>query len=1024
MSGPKRFQVATIEAAMHAFRRGKRVRRFLVADEVGLGKTIVARGVLRQLVERKRRRREGPLRVFYVCSSLAIAGQNRTSLLKALDDVADRNLATCDVDRLTLIPNLVLPPEAPLHLLTLTPDTSLPDRRGKRRDGKAEERALLHNLIRHRYPGLQNTRGNKPWLRRQAKKSWGGWKKHPRTQPRAGLADAFFSVLRRQLGLSKGQHLPGALRRRVERDPLDAIQQLRISLARAGLKQLAPDLVIFDEFQRFSDLLHGDGRGSDIAREMVGSGPRGPAVLLLSATPFRLYGGEMETAFDGQPHHKQFFALVEWLLGKDTRAARERQELEALFSQYASGLRSADPLGDQTMDAKRAIETSLRRVIARTERFGHDQGRDVAHLVELDAPLSSTDLSAYRHLVRCFRPNDDAPPSGHVVSAAIRYWTSAPLAMQTLGKRYKPWKEARRLPTSQSGLFLRSQESEAFGGPAQWAHPQLRALRAELPPERLAVPWTAPSLPWWPLGEPWLSKAPAKTLLFSRFRATPRSIAALLSYDLERSLLKGGDTGFAAVTTKTLLGPSRKNLTFFHPSPILAEFFDPALAGASSPAEVHSASTNAVRQGLQGLGVVLTGEDGPPRSFPELVVALERRAGCWDHSLKAWRTLGADLARSKSEGKKTLRQVVDDWDASSLSPLQAVSQAELARLAKAAASGAGVVVGRSLARHGLALDSAASIRLALGACWEGLRSYLNNPWMDASLRDNRADPRGYRQRIADAILIGNLESVLDEHLWVTSVLRGCGAAELAKTLKMALSLRTSNVLFHGLGDDSSFRLRAHAALPFTAEVRQHRPEAEERSASARQDELRVAFNSPFWPHLLASTSVGQEGLDFHAWCARVAHWDLPGNPVDLEQREGRVDRYAGLSSRRALAGHLGFEKPIPRGSPWSNLAGRAEVAHADDPAGLAPWWICQGARIERLVFDVPLSEARQKLERLKTQRLLYRLALGQPDQEDLVHALHGRVGAEDAVRATLVLSPWRADDTCAPGESLSDSLTK
>ena len=44
----------------------------------------------------------------------------------------------------------------------------------------------------------------------------------------------------------------------------------------------------------------------------------------------------------------------------------------------------------------------------------------------------------------------------------------------------------------------------------------------------------------------------------------------------------------------------------------------------------------------------------------------------------------------------------------------------------------------------------------------------------------------------------------------------------------------------------------------------------------RTDELRKAFNTPFWPYVLATTSVGQEGLDFHAWCP--APHDFFGQP--------------------------------------------------------------------------------------------------------------------------------------------------
>ena len=65
--------------------------------------------------------------------------------------------------------------------------------------------------------------------------------------------------------------------------------------------------------------------------------------------------------------------------------------------------------------------------------------------------------------------------------------------------------------------------------------------------------------------------------------------------------------------------------------------------------------------------------------------------------------------------------------------------------------------------------------------------------------------------------------------------------------------------------------------------------------------LRRAFNSPFWPFVLTSTSVGQEGLDFHLYCHAVVHWNLPSNPVDLEQREGRV-----MPHLAGEAGTLGF----------------------------------------------------------------------------------------------------------------------
>ena len=79
------------------------------------------------------------------------------------------------------------------------------------------------------------------------------------------------------------------------------------------------------------------------------------------------------------------------------------------------------------------------------------------------------------------------------------------------------------------------------------------------------------------------------------------------------------------------------------------------------------------------------------------------------------------------------------------------------------------------------------------------------------------------------------------------------------------------------------------------------PHGEDEAGEQRTGLVRVAFNSSFRPFVLASTSVGQEGLDFHPYCHRLVHWNLPSNPVDLEQREGRVHRYKSHAVRLNLA---------------------------------------------------------------------------------------------------------------------------
>ena len=1007
MSTPKAFQKATIARVLGAFDRRRSVRRFLVADEVGLGKTVVARGVMEGLMRRQRGGR--PLRVFYVCSSLEIATQNKDSLLKVISDPDTRDRATCDVDRLTLAPNEALPDKVPLHLYTLTPSTSIPDRKGSHRSGTAQERALIHNLLAARYPSLIIDDQGGEWLRRNAVASWESWKQSSRCQPSPSLIRTYFPVLREQLELAPRAHLLTAIRRKLTESPLGIINLLRVALAKTGLDQLAPDLVIFDEFQRFQDLLVGGNRGSDIAQEMVRTGVGGPAVLLLSATPYRLYGGDLDHLFGEVAHHKQFFDLIYWLFGSNDQACDRRLELESLFGRYGDALRSAAPTGPATVDVKTQIEERLRTIVARTERFGHEAGQDAAKRIDLPAPLNTADLQAFRHMVECF--TGDAGDGASGGGAAVAYWSSVPLPMQTLGPDYKAWNSARRLLPKKGALRLTRAKIEKFRGPTAWPHPKLRAMCARFPPETLAIPWLPPSMPWWPLGKRWVGAAPDKALLFSRFRAVPRAVAGLMSYDLERHLLSPSGLEFRDVTKRSPLGPQRENLAYFHPSFALARLIDPWRVRAGSVKHLVRYAIGKTASALTQLGVEVHDRETRARALPELLVRLERRLGTWENSLEAWRCLAESVARRREEvGGTSLRARVDQWDAAVDGRLDAVNRRELQTLANAAIASPGTVLARSLVRHRLALDTGVvtSFR-ALRASWEGLRSYLNNQWMAASM-----DGRGnYRKRISRAILDGNLESVLDEHLWVIGTLRHLDSEALVHHLTTALSLRTSDVKLYGLGRDSDYHLRSHAVLAFNQAARRYRPGADEGADPAvRTEDVRIAFNSPFWPHVLATTSVGQEGLDFHTWCAAIVHWDLPSNPVDLEQREGRVDRYAGLSIRRVL-GKMSVPDRDNVGegcSPWGVLADQAERAHQDDSVGLAPWWLVEGARIQRLVFDVPLSEAKARFEDLRQQRILYRLTLGQPDQSDLVKALRNRISTDDLVAATINLSPQQHPD--------------
>src|SRR5204863_5471787 len=107
----------------------------------------------------------------------------------------------------------------------------------------------------------------------------------------------------------------------------------------------------------------------------------------------------------------------------------------------------------------------------------------------------------------------------------------------------------------------------------------------------------------------------------------------------------------------------------------------------------------------------------------------------------------------------------------------------------------------------------------------------------------------------------------------------------------------------------------------------------------RAESLRDSFNSPFWPFVLASTSVGQEGLDFHAYCHAVVHWNLPTNPVDLEQREGRVHRYKGHAVRKNVATSYAHLRSNVRTDPWKRMFEAARTDRGPTDNDLVPFWL-------------------------------------------------------------------------------------
>jgi hypothetical protein len=330
------------------------------------------------------------------------------------------------------------------------------------------------------------------------------------------------------------------------------------------------------------------------------------------------------------------------------------------------------------------------------------------------------------------------------------------------------------------------------------------------------------------------------------------------------------------------------------------------------------------------------------------------------------------------------------------------SPAEVNLLARNALGNPGIVVGRAFWRAfgPLSIADDEKLKALLGLCWHGFQRYLNRRLFARILKRRGLS---YPEAIVQAVIDGNLEAVLDEH-W-----NGPGGpdksspksvADAVQELRESLGLVTGRAVIHEGNKTKPFNLRCHTAMPF---LEAKLPD--EGGKTLRTESLRQAFNSPFWPHILITTSVGQEGLDFHRWCQEILHWDLCHSPVELEQREGRIQRFGSLSVRRAVAARLGessWKGLEPAKGLWPGLMALAEEEFSDE-SGLSPWWVFPGARIQPWFFSFSHSRLSERIQSLQRDRGLYRLAMGQPNQEEFIQSL--RIQPEEAKRYLLCLSP-------------------
>lgn len=973
MSTPKPFQAAAVEAAMKAFEK-KRQRNFLVADEVGLGKTVVAKEVAKLMAQKSAEQ----FTIYYIANGQAVSNQNKERVVAFLDD-AERSIAIKTPDRLSLIA-VAKKSKANIIIYALTPSTSFPGANARLTGGRKEERAFLQVLLHKAYPKVAQTFPPDLFILTAKKATW------------ANLLASSSATLK-----SSPPHLLARFKEAIEvefapegtscflasssKNPRGFIGKLRRALALATLQNQPPDLVILDEFQKYSSLLAARKTDPLVAILFGEQGiEKPPAVLLLSATPYRMHSTQWG---DGRAAlaHSELLDLIEFLGGP-----AKRNRAQSLFENFGSKLkeiaahRTVTPDVLQSVTHAERLRDDLRRLLipmmSRTERDSIEMGNTQAKTQPLEATSIKEDFSVYKYLANSFQDK--------VKHEALPYWSSIPLPSQALGPQYSAWKN-RCIYKPVKVQRMTEEMRDSLSPPLEWADAKFRALSKIVPAERLAVPWVAPSLPWWPLSKEWQQNGGApKLLMFSRFRVTPPSVAALLSFGVEAKFLSkkaGYKRAYKQRHFKLSDSPGPVMMAF-HPSPWLITNTDPLAAGGSSLKAIREVLRRQILSSLPNDIVHI--EIGRPakrrRPIAHTIGSLECACELANVSAKAWLSCIGDDKAAKS--------AISKWN--KFEPMLSISEAELIDLVEYALSAPGVTLGRALWRHDPTILDAKRYADLVRLCWQGFRNYIDNPIFLSSLPGENAVAK-----LMTAIIEGGFESTLDEHFWLRAQSLDAGPAGLANDLLKALNFRAGSFSFYGLdkGKSAKVSVRCHAAVAFggteseAAEIidRNGTPQ----KAATRPEEIRQSFNSPFWPHVLTTTSVGQEGLDFHPWCSRILHWDLTSNPLDLEQREGRIQRYAGLAVRKKLAENLKtkvfLKSNRSHSSPWRRIKELAEP-HSDR-SGMSPWWVLEGAEIVRYIFARPFGRDAEKFAKIKEQRMIYRLALGQPNQEDFLEVL-------------------------------------
>lgn len=976
----KDFQRATADRILHIYKNLGH-RRVLLADEVGLGKTFVAKQVINLVREWHKQEKDDFFKVVYICSNANIADQN-------IEKLGVENRMSISESRLSMqhlyiklaekqIAKQHEKGEMPESIIPLTPSTSF---RFYSAQGTANERALMCDIL----CGLTQFKDYKEVISNFLSCNVKNWQELIHTYNYIiGLCGEDY--LREMHGKLQTILSDTIINQLIEyaqtgcdnRQRADMINKLRRIFAEISIDMLDPDLVIMDEFQRFNSLLEqGDDEQSMLANKFFDDKRSNTKILLLSATPYKPYSTLEELNTNGNDEHYQdFMKVMDFLYATKDKADR----FKLIWHTYSAALKRTDVV-DLTplVVTKNEAEEALYGVMCRTERFNSGIIDDSRVCDVQVVPEDILSFAEGQYLMDCLNQENTKVRLGNL---PMEYVKSSPYLLSFMDKYELKKRIASALQHSDvkrygkmDALLLSKyainnyRPIPAANGKLKYLHDLVFGTRHEKKTQLLL--WVPASNPYYKAGGVFESNEArnfSKIILFSSWEMVPRMISIMMSYYSELYTL-GELKKVEAEIRYTSQKKNRYGENRLRADGLL-EYPCQTLSGLFSPTTFYGEKLSSIRKIIKQRIQEEFAQNTIISSIPQ-------------------------QGRNNAKLILTLMKILDGKPVEDLNDLYVPSNA-LDVMTDIAIASPAVCAYRQSGNE----EDAQMVAKAIV-------SVFNKPESAAviDLMYNKKNDDDYYESVLDYCVVGNLQAVLDEYAHMTQT------KMLGHTVTEAI-IGTSNLSIDttdSLGMEEKKQLmRCHFAIPFIDKT------VTDKSV-ARTTNIRKAFNSPFRPFLLSTTSIGQEGLDFHWYARKIVHWNLPSNPVDLEQREGRINRFKCLAIRRNVVKLYGSETYHTWDELFSLAYSNLKGTHSD----IVPYWCLpvadlteeQRAKleyIERIVPLYPLSRDRYKYERLIKVLALYRMTLGQPRQEELLNLLRNMHLSEEQLKELIIdLCPY------------------